>query len=251
MHTYDAAFYRYINSGATRSASEMLPLLLTHLKINKVLDIGCGQGAWLAVWKELGASEVVGIDGSYIDQDSLLIKPDEFRSFDLAKSINLGDKFDLVQSLEVAEHLPECAAHEFVKSIVSHGKLVLFSAAVPGQGGENHINEQPYEYWRRLFKDEGYIPVDAIRPHLKGNKSIMPWYRYNTLLYVNKSSLEDLPDDLRRFAISNEQLITDVSPALYKLRKLLLRKLVPLIAYTWLATIKKHLIGFTRRRSEL
>lgn len=251
MHTYDSAFYKYINSGAIRSANAVLPLLMNHVKTNRVADFGCGQGAWLAVWKKLGSSKVIGIDGAYVDRNCLLIDPGEFSSYDLEKPIDLGEKFDLVQSLEVAEHLPECAAHGFVNSLVSHSQYVLFSAAVPGQGGENHINEQPYEYWRRLFKEKGYVPIDAIRPHIKNNKRVMPWYRYNTLLYVNESILDELPNELRKYAISGEHKIPNVSPIPYRLRRLLLHKLLPLGAYTWLATVKKQFFVFTRRWSKV
>ena len=130
------------------------------MPIKSVLDLGCGQGVWLASWVRLGAKDVQGIDGPYVDQERLHIPKERFQGRDLARPVDLGRHFDLVQSLEVAEHLPQSAAEQFVDSLVRHGPLVLFSAATPGQGGENHINEQPWEYWREKFAARGYEVFD-------------------------------------------------------------------------------------------
>jgi hypothetical protein len=91
-----------------------------------------------------------------------------------------------VQSLEVAEHVPATAAQTFVDCLVAHAPVVLFSAAVPGQGGDNHVNEQPYEYWRSLFADRGYRMYDFLRPQIVGTKAAH-WYRYNTFLFATRS----------------------------------------------------------------
>lgn len=181
MYEYDVTFYEYINSGALRSARVIVPLVSGSLKVKSVVDFGCGQGAWLKVWRELRAEEVVGLDGDYVDPNSLLIEKHEFRPTDLTKPVSLGRKFDLVQSLEVAEHLPAACAMAFVESLTAHGAIVMFSAAVPGQGGENHVNEQPYEYWRKLFLAHDFVMLDYIRPRLRDKNLVERWYRYNTL----------------------------------------------------------------------
>ena len=157
MYEYDDVFYNYINRGALDSARQLLPQLISRLPINieSVLDVGCGAGAWLSIWKTHDA-EVVGLDGSYVPPEQLLIKPEEFVATDLRTDFSLERAFTLVQSLEVAEHLPANAAEKFVNSLCRHSDIVMFSAATPGQGGENHINEQPYSYWRDLFKAQGY-----------------------------------------------------------------------------------------------
>ena len=88
-------------------------------------------------------------------------------------------------SLEVAEHLPETAAAGFVASLCRHADVVLFSAAIPAQGGDNHINEQWQSYWAKLFAQEGFEVFDLVRPRFWSEGRIPFWYRQNMLLYVS------------------------------------------------------------------
>lgn len=245
VYKYDAAFYRYINEGARASAEVLVPALLGVLSrpVDSVLDVGCGAGAWLSVWKSRGA-RVTGLDGSYVDPAGLLIDAAEFTAADLSQPVELRRSFDLVQSLEVAEHLPGCAAATFVESLCRHAPLVLFSAAPPGQGGENHINEQPYAYWRELFRQRGYHMYDPVRAALAGCRSVKPWYRYNTFLYASERCPPALLKRLAPYRVDELSAPADVSPPLYRLRKRLIR-LLPPAAATWLAVLKKHLNGLS------
>ena len=102
MHTYSRPFYEYINKGAIDSAEAILPLVKRHFPVTSVVDFGCGHGAWLAVWKRLGVPRTVGVDGDYVETDALLIDAEGFEARDLTKPVRLGQRFDLVQSLEVA-----------------------------------------------------------------------------------------------------------------------------------------------------
>ncbi len=240
MPNYDDTFFDYVNAGAIRSARHFLPVVLDALGPRTVLDVGCGRGAWLSVWRELGVETVKGIDGSYVDKSKLLCPADSFLAHDLTKPFDLGQRFDFVQSLEVAEHLPESSARTFIASLVKHGDQVLFSAATKGQGGDHHLNEQHYEYWRRIFAEHGFFPVDFIRPIIKHNTAIEPWYRYNPILYVSENRLDKLPAEIRKFLITNGR-IGDVSPLSYKLRKLLVGYL-PVPIMTTLAKMKEKRI---------
>ena len=69
MSLYDDKFFQYVNSGATLSACLLIPHLMDKLKVDSVLDVGCGQGAWLKVWSELGVRHVEGIDDDYVNRD--------------------------------------------------------------------------------------------------------------------------------------------------------------------------------------
>jgi len=228
MYRYDPEFYNYIDEGASESARHVIDRLLETLPqpVESVLDVGCGAGAWLSVWKQRGA-RVLGIDGDYVRGEMLSIDGEEFLAHDLARGFELPRKFDLVQCLEVAEHLPADGAETLVSSLCAHADMVLFSAAPPGQGGENHINERPYSYWRDLFQRRGYRMYDPLRQAIAGNRAIKPWYRYNSFLYVGKQAQGSVHDALARWRIDPETRPPDVSPAVYRLRKRLLRPLPP------------------------
>jgi len=247
MRTYSDGFFEYVNSGSISSARQLLPLLSEAMPIGSVLDIGCGQGAWLSVWRELGVEDVLGVDGDYVRRDKLLIPENLFIAADLTKGLDIGRKFDLVQSLEVAEHLPSSKAGSFVEGIIAHGNLIMFSAAPKGQGGDHHINEQNYEYWRSLFRAHGYAVLDCIRPEIAGIDSIEPWYRYNTFLYVHEDRLPQLPDKFRASRIPDDRKLRDISPPLYKARKQLVR-LLPVSLATRIAQAKEAFVTRARMR---
>lgn len=247
MYQYDDVFYRYITQDSKASARRVIPALLAALPhpIGSVLDVGCGAGAWLSIWKEHGA-RVQGLDGDYVDPGQLLIDPGEFSGIDLREAFDLGQHFDLVQSLEVAEHLPACSSAEFVASLCRHADAVLFSAATPGQGGENHINEQPYEYWRDLFRVNGFSMYDPVRPKIEGDTEVMDWYRYNTFLYIRDESQLSQARALRDTLVDDRCTPTEFAPKLYLARKGIIR-LLPIRVSTALAIVKKKLFTLSLR----
>jgi len=247
-HEYDADFYRFLASFAARSAEQIVPLLTTVLPIDSVADFGCGQGAWLSVWRKAGAI-VMGVDGSYVDRQHLMIDGDDFHAADLSRRIDLGRRFDLVQSLEVAEHLPRQRAADFIATLTDHGPLVMFSAAVPGQGGEHHINEQPLEYWREKFLDRGYVAIDYIRPQVVDKLQIQDWYRYNIVLYAEERHLVNLPDRVRAFRVPENQRLRNYWPFEDRIRHALIRQL-PRGTVDFLSRVKAQLQARRLRSAE-
>lgn len=209
---YDANFFQNLEDGATTSARIILPIVLQHLSVRSVVDFGCGNGAWLNVWKRLGAERIHGLDGPWVDSETLRIDPAEFTPADLSQPIELNQTFDLVQSLEVAEHIPKACAEVFIDNLVRHGRQILFSAAVPGQLGVQHINERPYRYWRNLFAKRNYVLLDAIRPAISGSTDVKWWYRYNTFLYVEKSHLTMLEKKTVDFMLGESDRVPDIAP---------------------------------------
>jgi SAM-dependent methyltransferase len=204
-----------------------------------VLDVGCGQGAWLAVWQQHGVDDVFGVDGSYVDRSRLLFAPECFYAHDLQQPFDLGRRFGLVECLEVAEHLPEASASTLVDSLVRHGEVIVFSAAPPGQGGHDHVNERSYDYWRALFRRHGYLACDYLRPRILDDAAVDPWYRYNTLLYLSRDALARLPAELSASLIPDERRVPDLSPLGYRIRKQLVRAL-PVALMTALARMKER-----------
>jgi SAM-dependent methyltransferase len=161
---------------------EVVPVVLKFVRPDTVLDIGCGIGTWLKAFEEHGIIEYIGVDGNYIDRTMLQIPLTKFRSHDLTLPLDLEKKFDLVVSIEVAEHLHPEAADVFVESLVKHGDTILFSAAIPGQGGQHHLNEQWPQYWQAKFEKHGYYFHDLIRPLIWNNDKVDFWYRQNLFL---------------------------------------------------------------------
>lgn len=183
---YNPKFYRELAS-AQDSARVILPIVLEVVKPASVIDIGCGTGHWLSAAQALGIKEVLGVDGPWA-RSQLVIPAEDFLEHDLASPLKLGKRFDLALSLEVAEHLPESAARTFVQSLCSAADVVLFSAAIPGQGGRRHINEQWPAYWAELFQELGYECCDYLRPRIWSNPMVAWYYAQNSLVFVRSGA---------------------------------------------------------------
>ena len=236
MHRYGSDFQTMAAVGSAAAARRIVALVQTVLPVSSVLDVGCARGTWLRIWSEAGCENVVGVDGPYIDAAEREIPPDRFVEHDLNYPFDLGQRFDLVECLEVAEHLPESRANSLVHDLVRHGRAVLFSAATPGQGGENHINEQPCSYWQSLFASHDYVAIDCLRPELSKADDVPSWYKYNLILYVASSAVAALPAKIGATRVPDGIEIADVSPALYRLRKAVIR-LLPSSAANTLARL--------------
>src|SRR5689334_7784263 len=189
---YNDDFYAHQRQGSNRSAKAVVPLLHEIVRPRSVLDVGCGIGTWACEFIRLGVPEVWGVDGDYVNRQALLIPEESFTSADLTLPLDLHRQFDLVMSLEVAEHLPARSAATFVDSLVRHGKVIAFSAAIPGQGGTNHVNEQFADYWVKLFTERNYRCVDCIRRLVWRNENADHCYRQNLLLFVAEDCVAPL-----------------------------------------------------------
>ena len=183
---YDATFFDGQVDGAVRSARIILPLLFKYYQPQSIVDVGCGVGAWVKCAQNLGVEDVLGIDGGYIDSKRLLIDQSRFLSFDLTRRIQLDRRFDLAMSLEVAEHLPYERSETLVADLTALSDVVLFSAALPYQGGTHHVNEQWLEFWAILFRQYDYVACDFIRQLLWTESRVEFWYAQNTLVFCRR-----------------------------------------------------------------
>ncbi|MEO7654925.1 MAG: methyltransferase domain-containing protein [Sphingomicrobium sp.] len=225
-HQYSQDFYDYIDTGSRASARAVSALLLREMSIASLLDVGAGHGAWAAEWMAAGVKDVLAVDGDYVDRDHLAVPTENFRAHDLATPLKLGRRFDLVQTLEVAEHLPADKADLFVANLTAHGDVILFSAAVPHQGGEHHVNEQPPEYWREKLKARGYAVFDFVRPRIAGQDEVMPWYRFNTYLYASEAGQKRLSPAILASRVPQDQPLTIGGDLKWLLRRAVVR-LIP------------------------
>ena len=195
MQPYDEGFYDNQQDGSLASAEEILPIVFQHLAPESIVDFGCGTGSWLQVASQLGAKEILGLDGAWVPHSSLRIPLENFRQVDLEKpeSIQIKDHFDLAMSLEVLEHLSNSAAQTVLQKMTESADNVLLSVAVPEQGGIHHINEHRQSYWAKLMEEKGFVPQDIVRPAIWNNPKVSVWYKQNILLYSKTSQTTTQP----------------------------------------------------------
>ena len=135
---YDEVFYTNLSTGSYRSARQVAPLVMQHLKPQSVLDVGCGTGTWLKVFAELGA-DIMGIDGAYVDRRQLMIASNQFYPMDLKKPIVLEKK---VRSRDVAGSggaFAERKSGEFYRRFEQIGRYrTFFSCGSLTRWNESH-----------------------------------------------------------------------------------------------------------------
>lgn len=226
-HVYSGGFYDYIDAGSRASARTVARLLLGEMQVGSLLDVGAGHGAWAAEWIAAGVPDVLALDGDYVARDRLAIPSDRFQPHDLSQPLDLGRRFDLAQSLEVAEHLPHDRAETFVDSLVRHGDVILFSAAVPHQGGEHHVNEQPLGYWREKFSARGYAVYDWLRPRIAADAAVMPWYRFNSLIYANEAGAARLSTGIKATKVPEGASVEVTGDLRWRTRRAVVRLIPP------------------------
>jgi hypothetical protein len=185
--TYTDEFFAANTEVGLRSAIIVLPEVILETRASSVIDVGCAGGAWLSVAKAHGC-RVKGVDG-HVPDDRLLIDPSEFERRELAEGVDCGG-FDLAMCLEVAEHLPEETAPTLVAGLCK-ARWVLFSPAIPSQGGVNHINERWGSWWAELFSEHGYTGTSDLRWRHWDDRRIENFYRQNMLLFATPDDLAD------------------------------------------------------------
>jgi SAM-dependent methyltransferase len=185
--TYSATFFSRRLQKASQSAKAIVPWLVQSLKPCSIVDVGCGTGSWLAEFRQHGVLDLLGLDGDWVPRSGLEIPEQNFMAVNLAQPLRLNRHFDLAISLEVAEHLPADCAGQFVQNLCSMGDVVLFSAAIPNQGGVGHLNEQWPGFWIEIFRHLDFSCLDCIRPKYWNDERVAFWYAQNSFLFVRSS----------------------------------------------------------------
>lgn len=199
LKVYHSTYHHKKNTGSLRAARTILPMLFDRFEVRSVVDFGCGAGTWLAAAKELGVTDLTGIEGPWAEDwvdDSIIARADfSLMLQSLEEPVRLARPFDLAVSLETAEHLRTTRAESFVEELCAASTRILFAAAIPGQGGNNHFNERWPSYWASIFARSRYVPVDCIRSRVWNVADIPWWYRQNCILYVQEDELERIESD--------------------------------------------------------
>jgi len=115
----------------------------------------------------------------------------------------------------VAEHLPDKYADIFVDSLTNLGPVIVFSAAIPFQGGDNHVNEQWPDYWIKRFKERGYVVIDCLRDQLWEKENVCAFYAQNMMLFCEESWLNNHPVLAQKHLSSGQTVQAKVHPALW------------------------------------
>lgn len=211
---YNREFYKLQSVSSISSAEVVVPLIIDLVHPKSVVDVGCGVGTWLSVFQKAGC-KVRGVDGPWVSKTDLRIPEHCFKASDLTKPLILSERFDLAMSVEVAEHLPKNAAKSFVESLSKLAPIVIFSAAIPGQKGRDHINCQWPEYWIGLFELFGLSCLDIIRPRIWNDLKVDVWYRSNMFLFVSQDKAKEMFSSYQ--PIGKNSLVSVVHPEWYSL----------------------------------
>lgn len=193
---YSKEFFAGFADLSERSARIVLGHMLETYKPSSMLDVGCGVGTWLKAAGDLGVTALRGLDGPWVSAEQLRIPPASFERIDFeAPQWPEVKPVDLAISLEVAEHLSPEAGTRLVRYLCQSAPVVLFSAAIPCQGGEGHRNEQWQSHWAQKFAAEGYRACLAPRRAVWENDDVEFWYQQNMTLYLAPSHQHLFPPE--------------------------------------------------------
>jgi hypothetical protein len=182
---YPSSFHAARHQETSYAASRILSLLFERFPAPmSAIDVGCGIGTFLSVLHDRGVKDILGLDGEWVDKTMLTIEKNQFNTVELRFPPKLQRKYGLAICLEVAEHLPPDCARHFIEWLCEASDVILFSAAIPGQGGVNHFNEAWQSYWVELFAQKGFHLNDFIRPAIWDDKKIAFWYKQNTFVFT-------------------------------------------------------------------
>ncbi|MGH9257599.1 MAG: class I SAM-dependent methyltransferase [Vicinamibacterales bacterium] len=185
---YDAEFYQESVEGpARRSAARIADTIVDELKATRIIDVGCGTGALLEALRDRGC-RVYGLEYAEAALRYCRARRLEVAKFDLERDVYVDTgTFDVAISMEVAEHLPASTADRYVDLLTRLSAIVVFTAAPPGQGGTDHVNEQPPSYWTDKFQARGFEHAVAQSQRWRDSwtraHDVERWYHENLMIF--------------------------------------------------------------------
>jgi SAM-dependent methyltransferase len=192
---YDANYYNHVDNVMNESNEVIADSIVSTFGPKAILDVGCGTGALLMALTRRGV-KTSGLEYSSAALNVCHSRGLDVKRFDLEHDRMEQPKVDVVISTEVAEHLPPAIADRFVDALCASAPIVVITAATPGQGGTDHVNEQPHEYWIEKFRQRGLVYRQELSERWRRNwvkAGTAPCYSANVMIFQSKESLvEDL-----------------------------------------------------------
>ena len=190
---YKNKYYQRHRDLTLSSAKKIIQLFPNTFNPKSVLDIGCGTGEWMSLFKtKYPSCNLVGIDGHWIKSDDLICKDIDLFNLDLSSDLAskvFEKKYDLIICLETITDLTEQCGNNLIEKICKSSDICLFSSGTPVQTHTPHKNRQWQSYWRGLFEKNGFKVLDVIRPAIWNDNDVGAWYRQNCFLFVGSTSL--------------------------------------------------------------
>ena len=182
---YDKRYNDFLDAVASESTPVMTATIVRLFKPTSVIDVGCGAGTLLAQLKQHGLA-VKGLEYSDAGIARCREKGIHVVKFDLESEETIQGSSDVTVSFEVAEHLPESLANNYVRVITQFSPVLMMSAATVGQGGLDHVNEQPHEYWIEKIQRQGFDYDGDTSHQVRGEwreMGVASWYVNNTMIF--------------------------------------------------------------------
>ena len=189
--SYEKNYFTSRRNLSLTSAEKTLHHLKKFYDFSSVVDFGCGTGTWLKGCQDIGCKDILGLD-DYAEETLLEIPQENFLRKNIGQPVKLQKKYDLAISLEAAEHIAMDFSENIVKNLVQASDVILFSAALPGQGGTNHVNEQPPNFWAEEFNRHNFLQYDFLRSLIWEENEVAWWYKQNIFLYIKEDSQKNI-----------------------------------------------------------
>ena len=231
---YDDRFFD-VQDAAAGGEMVLLSLVVDWLRPTSLVDVGCGLGAWVRAALEKGVEDITGVDGEYVPRSLLKFPPERFVARNLLLPLNLPRRFDIAICLEVAEHLPPERGPSLIRDLCRLSDAIVFSAAIPKQGGIGHRNERWQGYWQGLFAENGYHAFDLVRPRIWSDGRVPPYYRQNSILYATGQSAAKLAE------VPPEPILDCVHPDYWAGKTVTSRDMLRLMPRAMLESARYHL----------
>jgi SAM-dependent methyltransferase/TolA-binding protein len=157
-----------------------------YLSPNSILDLGCGNGVWLDILSDDGQRQVQGVEEEAFAPLDLVVNPTLVTLSSVSRPLELDRTFDLVLCLNAPEIFKPQFADALIDNCCRHGDVILFGAGSPSQAMISYDDNIACSLCVELFRKQGYVDLDLVRPLLWHDARIPFRYRQGLLLFVKR-----------------------------------------------------------------